>query len=29
VQQGRFPGPEQTFAMPEEELAKLKHELGA
>ncbi|MBI4323579.1 MAG: 3-methyl-2-oxobutanoate hydroxymethyltransferase [Candidatus Omnitrophica bacterium] len=29
VQQGRFPGPEQTFAMPEEELARLRHELGS
>ncbi len=28
VQQGRFPGPEQTFTMPEEEMARLKHELG-
>lgn len=28
VQQGRFPGPEQTFAMPQEESAKLRQELG-
>ena len=27
VQQGRFPAPEQTFVMPEEELAKLRQEL--
>ena len=29
VQHGVFPGPEQTFAMPVEELAKLKQELGS
>ena len=28
VRQGRFPGPEQTFTMPAEELAKLRQELG-
>ena len=28
VQQGHFPGPEQTFAMPEEEWARLRQELG-
>ena len=29
VQQGRFPGPEQTFVMPEEELARFRQELGS
>ena len=28
VRQGRFPGPEQTFTMPAEELATLRQELG-
>ena len=28
VERGMFPGPEQTFTMPPEELSKLKHTLG-